>query len=58
MIIKNIKKKLPSAGIDGGGHEVVGSLKFIEGMYEEVISGLIKILSKVEVESSSSEIKE
>ncbi len=47
-IIKSLKKKLPQAGIDGGGHEVVGSLKFVEGMREEVITALKKALAKVE----------
>ncbi|MHA1879353.1 MAG: zinc finger domain-containing protein [Candidatus Heimdallarchaeota archaeon] len=46
-IIKGLKKKLPQAGIDGGGHEVVGSLKFVEGMREEVITALKKALAKV-----------
>ncbi|NHK32879.1 MAG: phosphoesterase [Asgard group archaeon] len=54
-IIKNLKKKLPGAGIDGGGHEVVGSLKFVEGMRDDVISELIKALSKVEIGYTSEE---
>ncbi|MHA1221138.1 MAG: phosphoesterase, partial [Candidatus Heimdallarchaeota archaeon] len=48
-IIKTLKKKLPSAGIDGGGHEVVGSLKYVEGMRQEVLKELKKQLMKVEV---------
>ncbi|MBN1329513.1 MAG: hypothetical protein JXA54_08580 [Candidatus Heimdallarchaeota archaeon] len=48
-IIKSLKKKLPFAGIDGGGHEVVGSLKFVEGMQQEVLVQLKKLLIKVEV---------
>ncbi|NHJ47167.1 MAG: phosphoesterase [Asgard group archaeon] len=54
-IIKSLKKKLPNAGIDGGGHEVVGSLKFIEGMNEEVVQALIKALSKLESNLHSEE---
>ncbi len=54
-IIKGLKKKLPAAGIEGGGHEVVGSLKFVEGMRQEVLSSLKNSLSKVEVNRTESE---
>jgi len=33
--------KIPSAGIDGGGHECAGSIKYIEGLGEEVLSEII-----------------
>ena len=49
-IIDSLKKKLPQAGADGGGHEVVGSVKFIEGMQEEVLSFLKNAFSKLGVE--------
>jgi RecJ-like exonuclease len=54
-IIKGLKKKIPSAGIDGGGHEVVGSLKFVEGMRSEVLTELKQALSKIQIEKSESE---
>ncbi|NHJ85478.1 MAG: S1 RNA-binding domain-containing protein [Asgard group archaeon] len=46
-IIKDLKKKIPQAGADGGGHEVVGSVKFIEGMQKEVLEFLRKELEKM-----------
>jgi len=32
---------IPSAGIDGGGHECAGSIKYIEGLGEEVLSEFV-----------------
>ena len=28
---------IPEAGVDGGGHECAGSLKFLEGLSKEVL---------------------
>ena len=36
-IVANLAVKVPSAGIDGGGHECAGSVKFIEGLGKEVL---------------------
>lgn len=41
-IVSNLAIKVPSAGIDGGGHECAGSIKYIEGLGEEVLSEVIK----------------
>ena len=30
------------AGIDGGGHECAGSIKYIEGLGKEVLMGAVK----------------
>ncbi|KZX10566.1 DHH family phosphoesterase [Methanobrevibacter curvatus] len=37
-IIKILAEKIPNAGIDGGGHEVAGSIKFLEGLSDEVLN--------------------
>lgn len=37
-IITKIQEEIPQAGADGGGHEVAGSLKFVEGLEEEVLA--------------------
>lgn len=37
--------ELPYAGIDGGGHEIVGSMKFVEGTREEVMKLIVQQLS-------------
>ena len=36
-VITKIQEEIPQAGADGGGHEVAGSLKFVEGLEEEVL---------------------
>lgn len=36
-VITKIQEELPQAGADGGGHEVAGSLKFVEGLLDEVL---------------------
>lgn len=37
-IISKLMVQIPEAGIDGGGHECAGSLKFVEGLSREVLS--------------------
>ena len=37
-IVDNLAERIPSAGIDGGGHECAGSIKYVEGLGEEVLS--------------------
>ena len=41
-IVSVLAERVPSAGIDGGGHECAGSIKYIEGLSEDVLSELIK----------------
>ena len=37
-IVSKLAVEIPQAGIDGGGHECAGSLKFVEGLSGEVLS--------------------
>jgi len=37
-IIMELAEEIPEAGIDGGGHECAGSLKFVEGLSKKVLS--------------------
>ena len=37
QIIQKLVDKIPAAGVDGGGHECAGSLKFVEGLSKEVL---------------------
>lgn len=41
-VITKIQEEIPQAGADGGGHEVAGSLKFVEGLQEEVLNLFIE----------------
>jgi RecJ-like exonuclease len=38
-IISKLMDDIPEAGVDGGGHECAGSLKFVEGLSKEVLQG-------------------
>lgn len=48
--IKKCAKKLPLAGVEGGGHEVVGSMKFIHGAYDEVTETIRELLTLIEIQ--------
>ncbi|MBU4535330.1 MAG: DHH family phosphoesterase [Euryarchaeota archaeon] len=44
-IVWKLADKIPEAGIDGGGHECAGSLKFLEGLSTEVLSAFANEVS-------------
>lgn len=46
-MVRELRDEIPGGGISGGGHLVVGSIKFVEGMREEVLKGLIEKISRV-----------
>ncbi|WP_048149209.1 DHH family phosphoesterase [Palaeococcus ferrophilus] len=46
-IIPKLQEKLPSAGIEGGGHSFAGSIKFFEGMRKEVLEEFAKQVVKL-----------
>ncbi len=52
--VKLICENIPEASVEGGGHEVVGSLKFYEGTREKVIKFFINYLSKLPLSATSS----
>ncbi|MDD1729968.1 MAG: phosphoesterase, partial [Methanospirillum sp.] len=39
-MVRELRDDLPGAGVNGGGHLVVGSIKFVEGMRQEVTERL------------------
>ena len=41
-IISKLVDEIPEAGIDGGGHECAGSLKFVEGLSKKVLGAFAK----------------
>ena len=50
QIIQKLVDEIPAAGVDGGGHECAGSLKFVEGLSKEVLSafaGQVASLAKL-----------
>ena len=41
-IVSEMINKVPQAGIDGGGHECAGSIKYIEGLGDEVLYKVVE----------------
>jgi RecJ-like exonuclease len=41
---------MKGAGVSGGGHLVVGSIKFVEGMRTEVLAKLAEKIASTKVE--------
>ncbi|MFX0124431.1 MAG: DHH family phosphoesterase [Candidatus Hodarchaeota archaeon] len=48
-LVKNCAKRIPHAGVEGGGHEVVGSMKFITGAREEIIEQIRELIALIEI---------
>ena len=48
-LVKTLADKLPHANIEGGGHEIVGSLKFITGAKEEFLELIQESLTMIKV---------
>ena len=46
-IVSQLVMEMPGASIDGGGHECAGSVKFVEGLREKVISRFKGILKEM-----------
>jgi RecJ-like exonuclease len=49
-IVRELREEMKGAGVSGGGHLVVGSIKFVEGMRTEVLSKLAEKIGSAEVE--------
>ncbi len=49
-IVRELREEMKGAGVSGGGHLVVGSIKFVEGMRTEVLSRLAEKIASAEVE--------
>lgn len=50
QMVRSMRDEMPGAGISGGGHLVVGSVKFVEGMRSEVISRMIEKIAEFPVD--------
>lgn len=48
-LVTKCAKRLPHAGVEGGGHEVVGSMKFITGAHNEITELFRELLTVIEV---------
>ena len=57
-IIKKLKKDLPNANVDGGGHEMAGAIKFVSAHLTEILENFknqIKELNYLETSQKSEE---
>lgn len=49
-MVRELRNEIPGGGISGGGHLVVGSIKFVEGMRDVVLEALIQKIADAEVQ--------
>lgn len=47
QMVKELRNEIKGAGVSGGGHLVVGSIKFVEGMRKEVLAKLAEKIGAV-----------
>ncbi|WP_340099358.1 DHH family phosphoesterase [Salinibaculum salinum] len=50
QMVTELTDELPGAGVSGGGHLVVGSIKFVKGRREEVLDALVEKMSDAEID--------
>jgi RecJ-like exonuclease len=48
-MVRELRTEITGGGVSGGGHLVVGSIKFVEGMREAVIEALIAKIAQAEL---------
>ncbi|PSP97047.1 RecJ like exonuclease [Halobacteriales archaeon QS_5_70_17] len=49
-MVSELVEEYPGAGVSGGGHLVVGSIKFVSGRREEVLDALVEKMSDAEID--------
>ncbi|MBN2109739.1 MAG: DHH family phosphoesterase [Methanosarcinaceae archaeon] len=50
QMVKELHEEVKGGGVNGGGHLIVGSIKFVEGMRTDVLSRLAEKIGAVEVD--------
>ncbi|WP_247731380.1 DHH family phosphoesterase [Halovivax limisalsi] len=53
-MVAELKAEVPGAGVSGGGHLVVGSIKFVTGKREAVIDALVEKMADAEIDEALS----
>ncbi|WP_144925832.1 DHH family phosphoesterase [Halorubrum salsamenti] len=53
-MVTELNEELPEAGVSGGGHLVVGSIKFVKGRRGAVIEALVEKMAEAEIDESLS----
>jgi len=49
-MVRELRNEIPGGGISGGGHLVVGSIKFVEGMRDVVLEALIQKIADADTQ--------
>jgi RecJ-like exonuclease len=49
-MVAELQSEVPGGGVSGGGHLVVGSIKFVEGMREAVLDALVEKMADAEID--------
>ncbi|ELZ22512.1 phosphoesterase RecJ domain-containing protein [Halosimplex carlsbadense 2-9-1] len=49
-MVEELKEEVDGGGVSGGGHLVVGSIKFVRGMRETVIDALVEKMADAEID--------
>jgi RecJ-like exonuclease len=49
-MVRELHDEIEGGGVNGGGHLVVGSIKFVEGMRSQVLAKLAEKIGAAEVE--------
>ncbi|WP_435096855.1 DHH family phosphoesterase [Halarchaeum sp. P4] len=49
-MVSELNEEFPGAGVSGGGHLVVGSIRFVNGMREEVLDALVEKMADAEID--------
>ncbi|WP_092567135.1 DHH family phosphoesterase [Halorubrum sp. SD626R] len=53
-MVTELNEELPEAGVSGGGHLVVGSIKFVKGRRSAVIEALVEKMAEAEIDEALS----
>ncbi len=53
-MVTELNEELPGAGVSGGGHLVVGSIKFVKGRRESVIELLVEKMTEADLDEALS----
>ena len=48
--VAELQEEVPGAGVSGGGHLVVGSIKFVPGRRDEVLDALVSKMANAEID--------
>ena len=49
-MVSELREEFPGAGVSGGGHLVVGSIRFVPGRREQVIEALVEKMAEAELD--------